>query len=332
MAQYINAPTSGSITPLDTVDAVYGMALQYARLLVGGANVKTHYDTFDKEYAQFGAIVADYKVAAVASKAATPNSTTFGSPAYPQIKKRYFGEWHDRVYEVEIRDADAHAVTMGTTSFEVFVAQIINAINEGERLEKNQNYKRTFCADTSEVGITAGSDDRTLVVVDDASHTPVISYGTLYDLNQYETLLDPTDDEVLTEIRDVVMDMTFENGTYSDGYVCGADIRDLRIVVPFKWLNKIGVTTLSRLFNMSEADLLAQIVETDGQHYAGENSTLDVILIVHKNALGRVVRYDSNMETFVRQRFSRWFGREVVDMYYVNPNEKMYAICVSTAR
>lgn len=327
MAQYINSPTSGSIKPLDTVDAVYGMALQYARLLVGGANVKTHYDTFDKEFAEFGAIIADYKVDAVASKAATPLTDSFGGPAYPTIRKRYFGTWNDRIYETEIRDSDAHAVTMGTTSFEVFVAQIINAINEGERLEKNQNYKRLFCADMDDPNVS--TDTQTLIIVGDAGSDPQVGQGLLYDLNQYELLTNATDDQVLTEIRDVVMDMTFENGTYSNGYVSGADIRDLRIVVPFKWLNKIGVTTLSRLFNMSEADLLAQIVETDGQHYVGSGSTMDVILIVHKNALGRVVRYDSNMETFVRQRFSRWFGREVVDMYYVNPNEKMYAICVT---
>lgn len=335
MPAYINNPVTGSPTPLDSVDAVYGLALMYGRLLVGGANIQSRYDFFDKDFMEYGAIVADYKVKAVESKAVNPTNSNFGAASYPEVLKLYFAEWNDRSYEVEIKDSEAYSVVDGSTSFEVFVAQIINALNEGERMEKNMNYERLL--------YNAEGDGNASLVAFAPENVDVGSIdnfvngygGILKDLNQFEYLETPTDENVFTEIRNIVKGMTFENGVYSGGYVSGARLDDIRIIAPYQWLNKTGVTFLSRLFNLSEADTLARIIEAPNlQTHAnadfGADGVLPVnantIIILHRNAIGRVVRYRSSMTDFVRQRWSRWFGNEVVDMYYFNKYEKAYAI------
>lgn len=330
MASYITNPATGSPTPITSVDDVYGLALMYGRLLVGGANIKSRYDFFDKDMLEYGAIVADYKVKAIGSTEVNPNNSTFGSAKYADILPLYFADWHDRKYEVEIKDSEAYAVVDGSQSFEVFVAQIINSLNEGERMEKNQNYEALLYADQP-------SDER-LVILDKANFAggagnPAASdfSGILKDLNQFEFLENPTDDEVFTEIRNIVKGMTFESGTYSGGYVSGANIDDIAIVAPYEWLNETGVTFLSRLFNLEKADLLARIIEAPIGHTkenGADNApiTINTIFILHKNAIGRVVRYRSSMSDFIHQRWSRWFGQEVVDMYYFNKYEKAYAI------
>lgn len=341
MAAYIANPITGSITPLDTVDAVFGMALQYARLLVGGANVKSRYAEFDKDRIQYGAIVADYKVRHVESNPVNPTNSAFGSAKYPQVLKLYFGDWNDRSYEVEIKDSEAYAVVDGSGSFEVLVAQIVNALNEGERLEANDNYENVFFnsdPDNAPAGVNS------LIAIGNSA-SGIITDGYLHDNGQYEKLefenvdtrekRDAMYDAVFTEVKNIVDDMTKDElGTNSGGFVSSADLADIRIVAPYKWLNGASVAYLSRLFNLSEADMMAKIIETptlnvsieDGQ--TQKKHDYNVILVLHKNAIGRVVRYRSEMEQFVRQRWSRWYGVELTDMYFYNQYEKAYALIV----
>lgn len=317
------------------MDAVYGLALMYGRLLVGGANIQSRYDFFDKDFMEYGAIVADYKVKAVESKAVNPTNSNFGAASYPEVLKLYFAEWNDRSYEVEIKDSEAYAVVDGSTSFEVFVAQIINALNEGERMEKNMNYERLLYNAEGDNNASLVSFNPEAADATQIGNVASVYGGILKDLGQFEFLEAPTDEEVFTEIRNVVKGMTFENTEYSGGYLSGARLDDIRIIAPYQWLNKTGVTFLSRLFNLSEADTLARIIEApnlqDNLHveFADDSAPVpaksNTIIILHRNAIGRVVRYRSSMTDFVRQRWSRWFGNEVVDMYFYNKYEKAYA-------
>lgn len=329
MPSYITNPATGSSTPINSVDDVYGLALMYGRLLVGGANIQSRYDFFDKDFLEYGAIVADHKVEAVRSHAVEARNNSFGSAQYAEVVSLYFAEWNDRSYETEIKDSEAYAVVDGSTSFEVFVAQIINALNEGERLEKNQNYEKLL--------YQVGDIGSALVVTSNLDGSGSVAdikngfSGVLVTNGQHEFLENPTDEQVFTEIRNVVKAMTFENGEYSGGYISGARLEDLAIVAPYEWLNETGVNFLSRLFNLEQADLLARIIEAPIGHQKITTvddgvATVNTIFILHRNAIGRVVRYRSSMTDFVRQRWSRWFGNEVVDMYYYNKYEKAYAI------
>lgn len=338
MPSYINNPATGVPTPLDTVDAVYGLALMYGRLLVGGANIQSRYDFFDKDFMQYGAIVADAKVKAVESQPVNPQNTNFGAPKYAEVLPLYFAEWNDRSYEVEIKDSETYAVVDGSTSFEVFVAQIINSLNEGERMEKNANYERLLLnpdlsdpATESEIALIAF--DKIAIREEPAGSITGGVYGVLKTLGQYEIFDNPTNEQVFTEIRNVVKGMTFENDTYSGGYFSGARLEDLAIIAPYEWLNETGVTFLSRLFNLSEADLLARIIEAPNLQNTftkeGGSVKVSTIFILHRNAIGRVVRYRSSMTDFVRQRWARWFGNVVVDMYYFNKYEKAYALVIN---
>lgn len=336
MPAYITNPATGSPTPINSVDDVYGLALMYGRLLVGGANIQSRYDFFDKDFLEYGAIVADYKVKAVGSTAVNPTNSAFGAPKYPEVLKLYFAEWKDRSYEVEIKDSEAYSVVDGSTSFEVFVAQIINALNEGERMEKNANYEQLLYSDSADSN--ADFTSSLIVVPTELGASSEIAEnigGVLVDLSQHGHLDNATDEQVFTEIRNVVKAMTFENTKYSGGYLSGARLDDLAIIAPYEWMNETGVTFLSRLFNLEKADLLARIIETPVGRTSVTTDDGDIdlytIYILHKNAIGRVVRYRSSMTDFVRQRWSRWFGNEVVDMYFFNKYEKAYALTFTRA-
>lgn len=325
---YLSTPDLGGITPTN-VDEVYDMALQYGRILVGGANIQTHYDVFDKDFLEFGAMIADYKVVPNASTEVNPNSATFSAPKYNEILKLYFGDWNNRSYETSINNAEAHAVVNGQTSFDVFTAQIINSINEQEKLEKYQNYQE---------------------VLKGLMHYDTTSWvGELVNLNQYETMnfgsvtsdskyVDYATKEfteaayqaVFREIRNVVDRMTFPGGSDSGGFNSAAALDDIYICAPIEFWNGGGVMWLAQAYHLEEAQVMGHIVKTNVGHIPYSDSATgffgNTIYILHRRAIGRCVRYRDSMEQFVRQSWSRWFGQQVVDLYYFNKYEKAWAI------
>lgn len=328
---YLNNPDVGGVTPTN-VDDVYSMALQYGRLLIGGANFQTHYDVFDKDFLEFGAMIADYKVVPNASTVVNPNSATFSAPKYNEILKLYFGDWNNRSYETNINNAEAYAVVNGQTTQEVFTAQIINSINEQEKLEKYQNYQQIF---------------KSLMNLDD--NTSINFTGELVKLNQYETLnfgaaasdskyVDHATKEFTEEayrvtfkaIRDVVDKMTFPSAENSGGFNSAAALDDIFICAPVEFWNGGGVMWLAQAYHLEEAQVMGHIVKTNIGHYPFESTTGsafgNTIYILHRRAIGRCVRYRESMEQFVRQSWSRWFGQQVVDLYYFNKHEKAWAI------
>lgn len=325
---YLDTLDSGSIKPTN-VDDVYGAALQYGRLLIGGPNFQTHYDVFDKDFLEFGAMIADYKIIPNESTEVNPKSGTFTAPKYNEILKLYFGDWHDRSYETSVRDSEAYAVVNGQTSLDVFISQIVNSINEQEKLEKYQNYNKVF---------------ESLMKMEEP--TPDGFVGELKNLNQYETLnfgsatdskyVDGATKEfteeayqaVFREIRNVVDRMTFPSGENSGGYNSAASLDDIYICAPLEFWNGGGVMWLAQAYHLEEAQVMGHIVKTNvGQYRYTEGAPFGyTIFILHKRAIGRCVRYRNSMEQFVRQSWSRWFGQELVDLYYFNKYEKAWAI------
>lgn len=325
---YLDTLDSGSIKPTN-VDDVYGAALQYGRLLIGGPNFQTHYDVFDKDFLEFGAMIADYKIVPNDSTEVNPKSGTFTAPKYNEILKLYFGDWHDRSYETSVRDSEAYAVVNGQTSLDVFISQIVNSINEQEKLEKYQNYNKVF---------------ESLMKLEEP--TPDGFVGELKNLNQYETLnfgsatdskyVDGATKEfteeayqaVFREIRNVVDRMTFPSGENSGGYNSAAALDDIYICAPLEFWNGGGVMWLAQAYHLEEAQVMGHIVKTNvGQYrYTAGAPFGYTIFILHKRAIGRCVRYRNSMEQFVRQSWSRWFGQELVDLYYFNKYEKAWAI------
>lgn len=328
---YLENIDKGTIKPAN-VDDVYGAALQYGRLLVGGPNFQTHYDVFDKDFLEFGAMIADYKIVPNESSEVNPKNGTFSAPKYNEILKLYFGDWHDRSYETAVRDSEAYAVVNGQTSLDVFISQIVNSINEQEKLEKYENYNAIF---------------KSLMVMDD---TPgIVWLGELKDLNQYKTINFGKADEnnkyvdyatkeftedayraAFREIRNVVDRMTFPDGKNSGGYNSAASIDDIYICAPLEFWNGGGVTWLAQAYHLEETQVMGHIVKTNvGQYKFNDNAGQGfgyTIYILHKRAIGRCVRYRNSMEQFVRQSWSRWFGQELVDLYYFNKYEKAWAI------
>lgn len=327
---YLNNPDTGGVTPAN-VDDVYSMALQYGRLLVGGANFQTHYDVFDKDFLEFGAMIADYKVVPNASTEVNPNSATFSAPKYNEILKLYFGDWNNRSYETSINNAEAYAVVNGQTSLDVFTAQIINSINEQEKLEKYQNYQQIFTSLMHNEG-SAGSWAGELVTL---SQYETLNFGTANSDSKY---VDSITKEFTEEayqvtfkaIRDAVDKMTFPSAENSGGFNSAAALDDIYICAPIEFWNGGGVMWLAQAYHLEEAQVLGHIVKTNVGHipYTNSSSTPfgNTIFILHRNAIGRCVRYRDSMEQFVRQSWSRWFGQQVVDLYYFNKYEKAWAI------
>lgn len=325
---YLSTPDVGGITPTN-VDEVYDLALQYGRILVGGANIQTHYDVFDKDFLEFGAMIADYKVVPNASTPVNPNNATFSAPKYNEILKLYFGDWNNRSYETSINNAEAHAVVNGQTSLDVFTAQIINSINEQEKLEKYQNYQKIFESLMSLEDRDFSGELKTL------GQYKTIDFGVdngdnIYIDTKTKKFTDVAYKATFEEVRNVVDRMTFPDGSNSGGFNSAAALDDIFICAPLEFWNGGGVMWLAQAYHLEETQVLGHIVKTNvGHHpyrYTSGSFFGNTIYILHRRAIGRCVRYRDSMEQFVRQSWSRWFGQQVVDLYYFNKYEKAFAI------
>lgn len=329
---YLSNPDVGDVTPTN-VDEVYDLALQYGRLLVGGPEFQTHYDVFDKDFLEFGAMIADYKVVPNASSEVNPNSSTFQAPKYNEILKLYFGDWSNRSYETSVSNSEAYAVVNGQSSLDVFIAQLINSINEQEKLEKYQNYEQIFNSLMYHDGIGISNWGGELY---DLGQFKTLNLGNISEgENQYvdsntKTFTEEAYRVAFAEIRNVVDHMTRPSSDNSGGYKSAASIDDIYICAPIEFWNGGGVMWLAQAYHLEEAQVLGHIVKTEnGYHeYIDESggSWGFTVYILHRRAIGRCVRYQNTMEQFVRQSWSRWFGKQVVDLYYFNKYEKAFAI------
>lgn len=338
------AYTNGSATRPTTTDAVYSIALKIGRTLIEGARINSHYADFDKTPLEYGGIIEDLKIALKSSATFDPNETDLLAPSYDTIIKRYFGSWDSRRIDTEINVNVAKAVVTGEMQLSDFVAKCVNNLTESEKAETNDKYKALFHTEQ-----TTGTAITDRLITTYANNTA--AGGHLSDINGiintssylpsgscYEVFSKPTKDAVITEIRNIVKDMQYKNTTYQgvNTFATEAMLEDLRIVVPFKWLNDVDVTKLANVFNLEKADMLAKIVETDGCEFTYTDATATtgkleeahgfVIIIADRNALGRVVKGRDMQTQFVKERFTQWYGSLYDEMFYYNPLMKCWAI------
>lgn len=339
--------TNGVTTRPTTTDAVYSVAVKIAKTIIEAPLVNPHYADFDKDELQFGSILEDLRIALKTPAAFNPNETTFMPPKYDTVIKRYFGEWEDKRIDTEVSRKKIREFMLNDAGVTEFISKVVNNLDASELHAANQKYKDFFL--TLQSTATA-INDRLLTMY--ANNTAAGGHKSTVDAlinascylksgSCYEVLdVSATTDEVLTEIRNVVDDMLFENATYNgiSGYVSGARMEDLRIIANNKFLNDIDVTKLANLFNMEKASMLAKIVKTDGCEFTYADATATtgtisaahgyVVIICDKNAIGRVTKGREFEEDFVKERFSRWYGSTYDEMFYYNPALKAYAIVI----
>jgi len=336
--------TNGSATRPTTTDAVWGIALKIGSTIIKNAGITGKYADFDKAY--LDGILEDLKVKLKASAVYNPNATGVLAPQYDTIVKRYFGDWSPRRYDTEVNQSRAKSIVTGEAQLSDFVAKIINNLTESELQEANDDYKKLFCnTDHTDTGIgntlaSIDDDDNTGTNADDiADIITAGGHGYLVTANLYEAFDLPTADTVLTEIRNVVKDMTFANTTYDGVSGTGkheSRLEDLRIVANYKWINDLDVTKLANTFQLQKADMMAQIVETDACEWTYTDSTATtgkitsahgyVVIICDKNAVGRVLKGKEMNTAFVKERFTQWYGLIEDVMCYYNPTEKAWAL------
>lgn len=338
------AVTNGSATRPTTTDAVYSIALKIGRTIIKNAGITGKYADFDKAPLDYGGIIEDLKIKLKSSTTYNPSASSFMSAQYDTVIKRYFGSWSPRRYDTEVNNFSAKSVVTGEAQLADFVAKIVNNLTESEVQEANEDYTKLF-SDTS-----ATTDTTTLFAIDAVDHagtnatdiSGIITagaHGFLKAASLYEGFSKPTSDDVLTEIRNIVKDMTYANTTYDGISGTGKHecrLENIRIIANYKWLNDLDVTKLANTFQLEKADMMAKLVETDACEFNYKDTTATtgkitsahgyVVIICDKDAIGRVVR-GKEMETgFVRERFSQWYGMVEDVMTFYNPTEKCWAL------
>ena len=318
--------TNGSATRPTTTDSVYSIALKIGETIIKGAGIKTHYSDFDKSPMEFGGILEKLRVKVKAPTTFSPTNTT-DATAYDTIVKRYFGTWAPQRYDTEIAPSYAKSVVTGEIQLAEFVAKLVNNLTESEALHAEETYADLFFKNAANANGLIG------IASDGTVSGYLAGTTTLYEKMTATATYTPSKAEIFTAIRNRVKDMTFANTTYNGvdvGKNC-TPMEDIRIVAPFKFLNDADVTFLSNLFNLEKADMLAKIVEVNGQEYSYTDTDSHVhtgfcIFVLSKNAVGRVVRGHEMRTMFVKERFTEWYGIHEEEMFYYDPTEKAWAI------
>ena len=303
-------PTNGQDTPDFGKNDVYSLALHYARQIISDSQVTYKYAAFDKTPVEFGAIIQAVRTKLSQSTSPDPNATTIPAPNYTQFDERFFADWKAKMYNTVVRTTDVKEIVMGSPEFETLVATIIANLDLSEISEANMQYKSMF----AQFGT---SEDRTLInVKNDGTVSGFLS-------NSYTKLDEPTDEQIFTLIRDIVKDFQFQNSSYSNGFECEVRPEDIRIIAPYKWLNKTGVEFLAKLFNLEKADMMAQIIETDG---CTDNNGSYAVIITDVNTIGRVTKSKEQYSTFVPAQRGMGYYNFIDEMYYYAPAYKAHAI------
>ena len=326
-------PLTATPIELTTVKDVYDLAYKVCESVIDGAAITAKYPELMRTVSEFGAILENVRVPATSSVTVNKDATNWPAPAYPQPSAVYFQNWTEKVFPAEVRRVDATKVLLGEMELDAFLANIVNANLEGYRNEVNTELKTAFGTQVPESELfetgalitTWNVGGQIHVVTDVNPATP--EQKKLGALNQYKVLeAGATFEDVFTEMTRICKDMTFANSRYSGGFECGAEMRDLTIYAPLEFTAAAGVQFLSRLYQLSEAQQMPELRDTDGLVFTDGNKKFYGILIMDKRALSHVERWREAEAYPVPARKSMRFDLHVEEGIVYLPHYKAYMI------
>lgn len=333
----ITSPVTGVSAEVFNVEQVMGLLYKDAEQIIIGADITLKYPELERTVSEWGAILSTIRIPAASSKAVDPNTTALCGPDYVTPQARYFQDWTEKVYSVEYRRIDVTKVLRGEMEYADLLAQLINSLIEGYRMETNTAIRQAFlfASQNSEIDdpATLLHYDEEVGVIDGGFLT---QQGNPENVDYYEQLATDwslgqaaTWSDVFAEIQRIAKDMTYENTTYTEGTTpYGARWDDLVIYVNSDFIANADVRYMAQLYNMAEARKIPEIRETDGLVFqASSDQKAYGILIMDKRALSHVERYRELSGPYpVECRKSMRVDLHVEDMVAFNHLYKAYMI------
>ena len=290
-------PTPGGDASVMDVNDIYGLIGKVGRQVIRGAYAGNPMSAFDKGYLPTGDTIEDFVIKLAESRAYDKLASNVITPSAPGSFVKYFREWTDKQFYAHVWDSDARAVALAGVTPEA-VAEIagrtVTSLTEGETAENFDDYKALLAA--------------------------MVASQNGY-LRPAQYVAAPTDvTDLVEKIRDTVMAFTFTNDTYAgvSGLKTKAALDRLRIIIPYKLLNKIDVRVMASLFNMEKADLMASIIPVD--------TTDGYVFVTDIDAIGKVVRTRTMRNAPNLNADCEDYVLHVCEMFYYNPLYKTAAI------
>jgi hypothetical protein len=247
----------GKTYDLLDVNQVYGIVEKLAKSTIDSVKSSNRLDFLNKGKIDNGTIIEDVMIELAESYTYNSNATDVFAKLVPSMKVQYFQDWSAGQWEATIEDFKIRKIISGQKTVSDIASEMLASLTNGADHEDYKTFKNLLKS-----------------VVDDSTLTEC---GTI---TATSTITD-----ILEAIRNAVESFSFVNSQYVvANYETSCSLDDIRIVIPYAWMNKIDITTLANMFNMEKASLMAKIVKID--------TSDDIIYIFDEKAFGAYTRMD----------------------------------------
>ena len=245
----IAVPTTTMSTP---ANGVYGAVEKLGKQVVLLAKSRNPLNVFDKGYIPTGTVWDELGIKLVSSTETPAAGTGTWTPANQKMAEFFYEFGNSRRYAATLSDTDARAIAV-PGGVEEITEKIVASITEGEGDEDYQSMLKVL------------TDPKFV-----AAH-PVHKITT-------------NTADLLRELRATAKLMTFSNDTYypteakTAGWKSSVSMDDIYVIIPVNVLESVGIETLAKVFQMSEAEILGKIIEID--------TTDNKVYVLERNAIG----------------------------------------------
>lgn len=340
MAVIVNPVNGQSASAFDAGD-VSGMLVRFANQTIAGADIPVQYPEFERTVEEYGSILADVRIPAPQGYEPNPDTTDICGPYYFNVDASYSQPWKQAQYAMEFRRVDLTKAVGDQAAFNDLLSRIMNATREGYQAEVNQAMEDAILLGTHDVDsmptalLNYDGEDSSL-----ASAIANATKGWLNTTSRVHVLNNPTWDDIVTEVRNVVDDMLRANSKYlgktEDGVTSkagvngyGARIEDLVVLMPYWLYNRMDTAYLQTLIRLQSVEAFPPIIKYGGR-MSVDTSTGTIfgypIIIMDRRVLLHVVRHMEYVSEDVRCRWSTVYQLNVEHGIKYCPWYKAYAI------
>lgn len=295
----------GSKTYTEDYSENYAGAIKFARQMIYNVESSNPLQWMDKSEVNNGEKVEDLIINLAQSSAWVAEEQTgeqVDAPQYPDMRLRIFETWNGRQFKTTVSDVQIRKMLLSGGDDATVAAKIVANLTESEGYEDYIASKGLLSS-----GVTNGN----AIKYKDAP-TGGVKLGL----------------DLIDAIKDVVSDFQFVNSNY----VAAQDDTDrelvqrvpfdrIRIVVPYKIMNKLDTNYLSSVFNLSKAEIRGRISEID----EGNN-----VYVLDEFAVGKIRRLYRLTSRYVEDGLYENFWLTLDRMYYTNGLFKFAYIPVDT--
>ena len=236
----------------NTTNGVYGAVEKLGKQVVLLAKSRNPLNVFDKGYIETGTIWEELGIKLVSSTETPAAGTGTWTPANQKMAEFFYQFGNARRYAATLSNTDARAISV-PGGVEAITEKIVASLTEGEGDEDYQSMLQVL-------------KDPEFVAAHPAQK---ITTNTA---------------DLLRELRATAKLMTFANDTYypqaakTAGWKSSVPMEDIYVIIPVNVLEAVGIETLAKVFQMSEAEILGKIIEID--------TTDNKIYVVERDAIG----------------------------------------------